>query len=283
MIPQRPDVVEYDTPLGRWRQTVWTPPALRGSVRAIWYFEGSLAHARERILPPGTVDLTLALERIPGEPPTAALEGGTITGQITRALTVAVPDGDTAQVGIRLHGPGAASVLGRPVHELRDGQHDLGELMPSGLAELERRLPRGGSPEAWLRAVADWLGSLIRRQGNVDPFALYAAREITASGGNVRIAALRGALGVGKTRFTSVFQERVGVPPKVFARIIRFQRAMELVRTGCSNISHIALDCGYSDQPHFTHEFRSTTGFTPGAFPAELLYPGSTVFLAEPR
>jgi AraC-like DNA-binding protein len=62
---------------------------------------------------------------------------------------------------------------------------------------------------------------------------------------------------------------QVGISPKRYCRIRRFQQA--LTRTGRGrpvDWSQVALDCGYYDQAHFIHEFRSFSGLTPTGYQA---------------
>jgi AraC-like DNA-binding protein len=56
----------------------------------------------------------------------------------------------------------------------------------------------------------------------------------------------------------------VGATPKQLASILRFRRAVALHRPRTS-LGELALEAGYYDQAHFTHEFRSITRSSPGA------------------
>jgi AraC-like DNA-binding protein len=57
----------------------------------------------------------------------------------------------------------------------------------------------------------------------------------------------------------------VGVSPKQFARIVRFQRALRVAKHGAS-WSTVATEAGYYDQAHLIAEFRELAGTTPAAF-----------------
>jgi transcriptional regulator GlxA family with amidase domain len=59
----------------------------------------------------------------------------------------------------------------------------------------------------------------------------------------------------------------VGLPPKAAARLLRFERARELAaNTERPDWARIAVSCGYYDQSHLIHDFRSVTGHTPATF-----------------
>ena len=57
------------------------------------------------------------------------------------------------------------------------------------------------------------------------------------------------------------------MPPKAYARLLRFQRATEaLVAGGEPRLAEVAADCGYADQSHLNREFRALAGTTPFSF-----------------
>jgi AraC-like DNA-binding protein len=68
-----------------------------------------------------------------------------------------------------------------------------------------------------------------------------------------------------------VFRETVGVSPKAFARLARFDRALRAAREdGHASWASIAAAAGYYDQAHLIADFRAIAGVTPRAFLGEL-------------
>ncbi len=68
-------------------------------------------------------------------------------------------------------------------------------------------------------------------------------------------------IGWSERRFSQVFREEVGLAPKVWCRIQRFQRAVRQLHAGVDiPWAELALDCGYYDQSHFANEFRLFSG-----------------------
>jgi AraC-like DNA-binding protein len=73
--------------------------------------------------------------------------------------------------------------------------------------------------------------------------------------------------GLSARRFIELFRREVGVSPKTFCRIVRFQGALQRIAVASSpNFVRLALDCGYYDQAHLIHDFKDFTGLTPTAF-----------------
>src|SRR6266851_2646990 len=70
--------------------------------------------------------------------------------------------------------------------------------------------------------------------------------------------------GYSHRRFIALFRRAAGLSPKTYCRVLRFRRAVERTfEARDASLADIALDVGYSDQPHFTREFRAFTGISP--------------------
>ena len=68
-------------------------------------------------------------------------------------------------------------------------------------------------------------------------------------------------------RFLQLFTETVGMTPKRYARVRRFQSALgRLGGDGAPSWTRIALDCGYFDQAHLCRDWTEFTGLSPAGF-----------------
>jgi AraC-like DNA-binding protein len=69
------------------------------------------------------------------------------------------------------------------------------------------------------------------------------------------------AVGWSERRFSQVFREQVGLTPKVWCRVQRFQRVVRQLHAGVEiPWPELALECGFYDQSHFANEFRAFSG-----------------------
>jgi AraC-like DNA-binding protein len=83
----------------------------------------------------------------------------------------------------------------------------------------------------------------------------------------VPIGTLAGELGWSRRHLAAQFREQVGLPPKLLARILRFDRVIALLRhADPERWAEVAYDCGYYDQAHFNRDFRRFADSTPTAF-----------------
>jgi AraC-like DNA-binding protein len=88
--------------------------------------------------------------------------------------------------------------------------------------------------------------------------------RIVETAGQISIGSLSADLGWSRRRLVERFREDIGLAPKVFARVLRFNHAVETLKAGeLRRLSDVALDCGYYDQAHFDRDFRAFAGVTP--------------------
>lgn len=93
----------------------------------------------------------------------------------------------------------------------------------------------------------------------------------TAMLANASVSSVASELGVSARHLRRVFRETLGVSPKTFAKLTRFQRALRASRANQHvNWANIAAASGYYDQAHLIAEFRTLTGVTPQILLQEL-------------
>ena len=84
------------------------------------------------------------------------------------------------------------------------------------------------------------------------------------------VAEVTGLIGLSPRRFIQVFSAEVGLTPKLFCRIRRFQRVVRhIAKEERVEWADVAADCGYFDQAHFIHDFRAFSGINPTTYLAQ--------------
>jgi AraC-like DNA-binding protein len=85
--------------------------------------------------------------------------------------------------------------------------------------------------------------------------------------GQIRMGALAADCGFSLRQFERRFQQSIGVSPKVFARLLRFEALLHtLIQEPAFSLADVASHLGYQDQAHVIHEFKAWAGCTPTAF-----------------
>ena len=90
----------------------------------------------------------------------------------------------------------------------------------------------------------------------------WSYARLAAADGRVAAAALAEEVGWSRRHLAARWRRDVGMGPKAVARVLRFQRALRLLRDGRA-LADVAYDCGFADQPHLNREFRALGGSTP--------------------
>jgi AraC-like DNA-binding protein len=253
---------------GRWTYREWRPPALEQFVELIWESEGTTTEDLDRHFPHGRIELLLNLggERYDLLEPTGSPRfRATWLCGMQLGPTVTRQPRSHRVLGIRLHPAGAYALFATPLCTITGLVVELRDLVGAAAEELVERCREAASPAARFRLAAAWLAGRVGDALPVEPAVAWAAGRIEARHGDVPIAELRSETGLSKARLVAAFREQIGVSPKVFARIVRFRRALAMVEGGPASLADVALAAGYYDQPHFNAEFRDLSGLTPGA------------------
>jgi AraC-like DNA-binding protein len=256
-------------------------PALADCVERLWWLEGPAAEiAADPIPPDGHAEIVVhggspfRETRPSGE--TLRQERALLAGQATRPVRVA-PDGLARVAGARLRPDAAHALFGVPQWELRDRVVDLRDLDPRLAGALRGDVADRESGEEMLDGLAAALGEAARRRRGSrrdlaaasERPAARAASLALRTGGLVRVEALARTMGVTVRHAERLFRERVGLSPKQFLRIVRFQRALAALRAPVRpRWAEVALSLGFYDQAHFIRDFRELAGEAPGAWSA---------------
>ena len=240
------------------------------SVDRLWMCADQPLHGRERILPSGTVELVFNLRddeiRIydPTQLDSCRRFSGAIVSGPYRACFAIDPMQHASIIGVHFR-PGGAFPFFGAADELADAHVDLEALWGRSAGELRERLA-GAAPArrfAMLEAalLAHWRHGWRRHAGVA--FALNATGH--SCGSTSTRDAAKGAC-LSQRRFIQAFSREVGLTPKLYWRVQRFQRARQAIeRQAAPDWAAVAMDCGYFDQSHMIRDFRAFSGRTPTA------------------
>jgi AraC-like DNA-binding protein len=184
--------------------------------------------------------------------------------------TYAVSETSRSQEGaqVMLTPLGARLLLGFPLDEVGNRLIDPVHLFGAAAREIIERLQETKSHAGRLaileQEIARRLTDSVR---GVPRGSVWALQQLQASGGRVRVASLAKELGCSRKHLTMCFRREFGMPPKLFARILRFDHAARrLRRDHVTSWAELADACGYADQAHLTRDFRALAGSPPASF-----------------
>jgi AraC-like DNA-binding protein len=253
-------------------------PPLGHYVDLLWLYEGFRpAHPRERLLPTGTVEIVFDLredriltygQRERMRP--FYLSGSVVCGAHSEFFVIDTASQDGV-MGVHFRPGGAYPFFKLPAGELHNEHVDLGALWGWQEArDLRERLLAALKPEQKLRILERALLVKLRDGFERHPAVAYALAEFHAAPEGQSISAVTDRTGFSARRFIDLFEREVGLTPKLFCRVRRFQKVLQTIQSGCAiDWAGIALNCGYYDQAHFIHDFRAFSGINPSTYLAE--------------
>jgi AraC-like DNA-binding protein len=219
-----------------------------------------LASGDYTVLPDGRMDLVVRFDASPeGALSKPALA---IIGPSSLPATIPVREGQI-YLGIRFK-PGYGACLGMLPTRVADralhGQEALATLPDLASAVLDAEQLTFAR-----RAMHELALRLASRDVRVAPAAIAAIDRVHGSGGRTSVASLAHELRIPERSLRRQMHDAIGLTPKLFASVMRFQRTMRLLEFGEQGyLAEIAIEGGYSDQAHMTRDFRRHGGFTPG-------------------
>ncbi len=250
-------------------------PPLSQFVELFWYYEGiTRPHAKERLLPDGSTELVINLRenccRVydrnhPGE--FQSFPGAIVCGPHSNFFVIDTA-GQAEVIGIHFKPGGAFPFFKLPADELHNLHVGLDDLWGPRAAELRERVLAAPTPNARIEVMERFLTAQAFRGFERHPavgFALQAFQKPQLP----LVGAVTDRIGLSSRRFIQVFSQEVGLAPKLFCRVRRFQQVVRMVHCGLDvDWAEIALSCGYFDQAHFIHDFKAFSGLSPSAYAA---------------
>ena len=187
-----------------------------------------------------------------------------ICGQQTNYYDLSL-SGKTGMILIVFRPHGVKSFFNFPITELLNENLSLQDLGNNEAVELEDKLFNSlNNKQRVIHLENFFIKRLI--YNNEFERVEHAIKIIENSKGKIKAQDIAYEVCLGIKQFERTFSKYVGVNPKKFASIVRFQNVLQINSKDKRSLSQIAVDNGYYDQSHFIHDFKSLTGLTPKAF-----------------
>lgn len=244
-----------------WYQPVASPAGLDRYLACSWTAAPTGSH---RLVPDACIDVVWVSN--------GALW---VCGPETTAWTFELAPG-TSAVGVRfLPGVGAA-LLGVPATQIADVRTPLEQIVGTRLeSELRDDIERAPDADERRVALERFVDVLVARRAGACRRELEFAervRNVLASAPRANAAQLAEQLGITVRQLHRRSLGAFGYGPSTLARLLRLQRFLSLVeqheRAGRS-LAPLAIEAGYSDQPHLARDCRAITGLAPTTLLAE--------------
>lgn len=264
-------------------------PPLDAAVSAVWYVKSApRPFGYERVLPKGRAQLVVNLKedrtRTYDERGGCIVAPGAVVSGLGPRFEIIDTDEQEHVVGVVFRSGGTAGFFRDSAWAMRGRDVPLEALWGvTGTALLREALLEAATPEAALDVLERALTNARLDRGS-HPAVAFALARFHQQPDVARVDAVTHAIGMSAKRFTERFKAEVGLTPKQYCRLQRFQRAVAAAHADDAvDWSDVALACGYFDQAHFIHDFREFSGLTPGAYRrGRTVFPNHVTFLQSP-
>ena len=255
-----------------WRLALFAPtPRLSGCVQALTCYTESWPGpvSRRQVATSGAVLFVTW-----GAPLEVSIDGASSS---FRAFVAGVQDrpvrtghaGSQEGIGVHLSALGAAAVFGVPGIELANRCVDLAEILGHDGEALMDKLSGVATPGRRIALVEAALAERLGRNPRLAPEVVWVWGKLRGKP-SAHVAELAAEIGWSRTRLASRFSEQVGISPKRFARVARFEQACRLLARGSSSLAEVASRAGYYDQAHLCRDVSALAGCTPAELAGEL-------------
>lgn len=249
-------------------------PPLNDFVDYFWLIQGGQTPRLEKILPCGATELVVNLKdnaidiHDPEQPEQyRRFSGAVFSGTYSRSFICNALQHESI-MGVHFKAGGASPFLKLEASELANTHAGLDDLWGRSGVELRERLCTAVTSQQRFRIMESVLRDRLLRYDPARQVQMKFALSMFATSGNgVLVRDVARELGLSQRRLIQLFSSQVGLTPKAFFRIQRFQRARVLAeKLATPDWAQLALACGYFDQSHLIHDFQEFSGSTPRTY-----------------
>lgn len=236
-----------------------------------FFYEGyNPSHSVDRFLPDGNVELIIDLH----DSPKFIYDNETfkeiqachhVWASGVRTEPISIDSGKAASMIVVHFKKGLAyPFFPVPMNEISDCVVDADLLWGSWFGTLRERILETNDTTSRFEILENFLLKQFRSKLISNPCVEYAISQIILHPDQVSLNKMNQEIGYSQKHFIGIFKNLVGITPKGYLRIARFQKAInEIEQLQTVNWTAISQDCGFYDQAHFINDFRLFSGFTP--------------------
>ena len=188
-----------------------------------------------------------------------------ICGQQTSYYDLSL-SGKTGMILIIFKPHGVKPFLNLPINDLQNKNLSMSDLIKNEAIELEDKLINSKNNNQRITHLENFLLKRIIINKDFERVE-HAIKIIENSKGQIKTQVIAQEVCLGIKQFERIFSKHVGLNPKKFTSIVRFQNVIRMkMNDKNANMYQLAFDNGYYDQSHFIHDFKNLTGLSPRDF-----------------
>jgi AraC-like DNA-binding protein len=151
------------------------------------------------------------------------------------------------------------------ISELTNQNLDIKDVYPARLRTMEDEIRTVRTDEARISITERFLAGILR-PCKPDLLINASVKQISLSHGQIPIHELAKTFHLCEKQFKRRFIRTVGITPKLFSRLVRYQYILGLMDNRQVKLLDIAIRTGFYDESHFIKEFEDFTHTSPGSY-----------------
>ena len=164
-------------------------------------------------------------------------------------------------IGVYFRATGLKSIFGIDACELTDRNIDINDLIKT---EINNQLLNANTLTGQIELISGFLLKQAAQRNTADEKAKHAS--ILIQKGN-SLKSVQSHFNISERTLERIFKQHIGIAPKLFARICRFQAALNDLRScDYGNLTDLTYKHDYFDQSHLIRDFKAFSGTTPKHF-----------------
>ena len=189
-----------------------------------------------------------------------------ICGQQTSYYDLS-PAGKVGMIFVVFHPYGAGMFFKLPMTEIANQNLAFENIVNKEAREIEDKIVNAISIRERITIIEDYLINKLSQNIQDTSQILAAFNKIIYNNGQTSVKVLADTACLSIKQFERKFSSLIGLKPKQFLRIYRFQKVLNILnKKTFNNLTSLAYENGYYDQAHFIHDFKTFTGLTPKEF-----------------
>lgn len=249
-------------------QIIPPPEILKRWVRHFWVLQFSSGHNDEKLLKLYADPYPLLTFQCNEGESLIRKDDGTflsdffIAGIKTKPVSFKVSS-TYSQVAVSFYPNAIGKIFDVPPDAFVDRYYDLIDLCPKLLVE---KLRNSKDIQERIHHLIEFLITQTKTVKKRDPIledCVFGRHDLK----EWNLKSLMNGHKISERQLERKFNEYMGISPKRYLRIIRFERALKMLQCSSSGkLSNVAFDLGYSDQAAFSNDFRNSCGFSPNLY-----------------
>lgn len=236
----------------------------------VYYRDYNPDHSIDRFLPDGNLNVIIDLTDYPkyiydNETLKEIQTCRNVWFSGVRTKYITIPSGrDSEMFVIYFHKGKGYPFVEAPLSELTDSVVDGDLVLTNEIMNLREMLLETPLIAQKFITAENYLLKKFQHKLIVNPFIDFAVKKIIEMPNQMSIEHISNKVGYSQKHLIKLFKDKVGLTPKAFLKVIRFQKAIqEIAAAKQVSWTSIAYDSGFYDQAHFINDFKSFSGYTP--------------------